>query len=132
MLELFLVFALMMLLSGLVVLIRGRGWVRLLGAIQVAVALSPVGLFVWWQRWGSGYGNVLLTASPVKTVSITGDSGQIVQVASGTPAHWISESDTVCGARGGHLIRIALTEGEHQGMTAWVCSENVRRRYGVP
>jgi hypothetical protein len=121
-----------MLLCGLVVCIRGRGWVRLFGAIQVVVALSPVALFVWWQRWGSGYADVLLTASPAQTVSITGDTGQTVQVASGTPAHWISESDAVCGTRGGRLIRIALTEGEHHGMAAWVCSENLRRRYGLP
>jgi hypothetical protein len=132
MLLVFLALAAMLLLFGLVLVIRARGWVRLLGAIQMAVVLSPIGLFIWWQRWGSGYADVLLTASPVKTVSIMGDTGQTMQVASGTPAHRISESDTVCGTRGGRLIRIGLTEGEHRGMTAWVCSENVRRRYGLP
>ena len=40
---------------GLVLVIRARGWVRLFGAIQMAVVLSPIGLFIWWERWGSGY-----------------------------------------------------------------------------
>jgi len=123
----FLILPVVMLLFGLVLLIRGEGWYRLPGAILVALALSPVGLWVWWNYWGN---EVLLTESPGKTVSITSDTGQAVQVASGTRAHPISESDVVCGS--GRLVRIRLTKGEHKGMTARVCSETITRIYGLP
>ena len=125
----FLAIVVLMLLGGLVLLIRGEGWYRLPGAILVALALSPVGLWVWWEYWGL---EVLLTTSPGKTVSITRDTGQTVQVASGTRAHPISRGDVVCGSGEGRLVRIRLTEGEHKGLTARVCSENITHIYGLP
>ncbi len=126
----FLVLVVVMLLGGLILLIRSKGWVRLFAVLLLAVALSPVGLWVWWEYWGN---EVLLTASPGKIVSMTSDTGQTVQVASGTRAHPISVNDGSCGTHGSyHLVRVRLTEGEHKGMTARVCSDNITRLYGVP
>src|SRR5205807_1758914 len=85
-----LVLVVAMLLGGLVLSIRSKGWVRLFAVLLLAVALSPVGLWVWWEYWGN---EVLLTASPGKIVSITSDTGQTVHVASGTRAHPISLND---------------------------------------
>ena len=62
-----LVLVVAMLLGGLVLSIRSKGWVRLFAVLLLVVALTPVGFVVWWHYWGV---EVLLTASPGKTVSI--------------------------------------------------------------
>jgi len=125
-----LVLVVAMLLGGLLLSIRSKGWVRLFAVLLLVVALTPVGFVVWWHYWGV---EVLLTASPGKIVSMTSDTGQTVQVASGTRAHPISVNDGACGTHGSyHLVRVRLTEGEHKGMTARVCSEIVTHIYGLP